>query len=71
MTTRLLIRDSEIEHGEGIDCIGALLMTSRRARTERVAELLGYGSAAAFCHAFAGAGLPSPGNVRRVVDELA
>jgi hypothetical protein len=46
-------------------------MTTAVARTERVAELLGYGSATAFCHAFAGAGLPSPGEIRRVVKQLA
>jgi AraC-like DNA-binding protein len=51
--------------------VGALLMTAAGSRTERVAEILGYGSAAAFCHAFAGAGLPSPGDVRRAVEQLA
>lgn len=51
--------------------VGALLMTTPGARTERVADLLGYGSATAFCHAFAGAGLPSPGDVRRAVRDLA
>jgi hypothetical protein len=51
--------------------IGAFLMTSPRAETAAVARLLGYRSAAAFCHAFANAGLPSPGNVRQLVRELA
>jgi hypothetical protein len=51
--------------------IGALLMTSPRAETHAVARVLGYGSAAAFCHAFASAGLPSPGNIRHVVKQLA
>jgi AraC-like DNA-binding protein len=50
--------------------VGALLMTSARSRTEHVAQLLGYGSASAFCHAFATASLPSPGNVRQVVNQL-
>jgi AraC-like DNA-binding protein len=51
--------------------VGALLMTSPRSRTERVAARLGYASPTSFCHAFAHAALPSPGNVRRVVDALA
>jgi hypothetical protein len=51
--------------------IGTLLMTSKRGHTDQVAKLLGYGSAEAFCHAFANAGLPAPGNIRRVVQELA
>jgi AraC-like DNA-binding protein len=51
--------------------VGALLMTADGSRTERVAAILGYGSSAAFCHAFAGAGLPSPGHVRRAVEQLA
>jgi AraC-like DNA-binding protein len=50
--------------------VGALLMTSPHSRTERVAELLGYASPTSFCHAFANAALPSPANVRRVVDAL-
>ena len=51
--------------------LGALLMTNPRGETDAVAKLLGYGSAVAFCHAFANAGLPSPGNIRRVVAQLA
>jgi AraC-like DNA-binding protein len=51
--------------------VGVLLMTSPHSRTERVAEQLGYASPTSFCHAFANAALPSPGNVRRVVDALA
>jgi hypothetical protein len=50
--------------------MGALLMTSARAETDAVAHLLGYGSATAFCRAFASAGLPSPGNIRHVVRQL-
>jgi hypothetical protein len=50
--------------------IGAWLMTTPGSDTNRVARLLGYGSAAAFCHACASAGLPSPGNIRRAVDAL-
>jgi hypothetical protein len=40
-------------------------MTTTSARTERVAKLLGYGSATAFRHGFAEAGLPSSGEIRR------
>ena len=35
-----------------------------RLDTEEVARRVGYGSARAFCHAFASAGLPSPGSLR-------
>jgi AraC-like DNA-binding protein len=51
--------------------VGVLLMTSPKSRTERVAAQLGYSSPTSFCHAFANAALPSPGNVRRAVDGLA
>jgi hypothetical protein len=46
-------------------------MTAQSATTERVAGLLGYGSPAAFCHALTNAGLPSPGEMRRIVSDLA
>jgi hypothetical protein len=51
--------------------LAGLLMTSRGATTERVASLLGYGSPNAFCHALTNAGLPSPGEMRRIVADLA
>lgn len=44
--------------------MGMSLMTAERATTERVARVLGYRSPVAFCHAFANAGLPSPGTLR-------
>jgi hypothetical protein len=50
--------------------VGCALMTSKRATTEHVAALLGYGSPIAFCHAFANAGLPAPGHIRTTVDAL-
>jgi len=46
---------------------GSALMTHPQARTEEVARQVGYGSARAFCHAFAAAGLPSPGGLRRAL----
>jgi hypothetical protein len=51
--------------------LAGLLMTAQSATTERVAGLLGYGSPAAFCHALTNAGLPSPGEMRRIVHDLA
>jgi hypothetical protein len=51
--------------------VGAALMTAGRATTEGVAHLLGYGSPVAFCHAFAQAGLPSPGRLGAFVRQLA
>lgn len=51
--------------------IGANLMTAPGATTELVARAVGYGSAAAFCHALAAQGLPSPGALARHVSELA
>lgn len=51
--------------------IGANLMTAPYATTERVAQAVGYGSAAAFCHALAAQNLPSPGALARRVAELA
>lgn len=51
--------------------LAGLLMTAPGATTERVAGLLGYGSPAAFCHALTNAGLPSPGEMRRIVSDLA
>jgi hypothetical protein len=50
--------------------VGCALMTSKGATTEHVAALLGYGSPAAFCHAFANAGLPAPSDVRAKIDAL-
>lgn len=41
--------------------VGASLMSTPTATTEKVAKLLGYSSPRAFCDAFANAGLPSPG----------
>jgi hypothetical protein len=51
--------------------LAGLLMTAPGATTERVAALLGYGSPNAFCHALTNAGLPSPGEMRRIVADLA
>lgn len=51
--------------------MGASLMTAKRATTERVASALGYRSPAAFCHAFALAGMPSPGAIRSLARKLA
>lgn len=50
--------------------IGLALMAMPKTRTEEVADLLGYATPAAFCEAFANAGLPSPGSVRRVIRAL-
>jgi hypothetical protein len=49
---------------------GAVLMSAPGARTEEIARAVGFGSSNAFCHAFAQAGLPSPGRVRAVLHEL-
>lgn len=51
--------------------VGATLMTAERATTEAVARALGYRSPAAFCHAFALAGMRSPGAIRSLVRQLA
>lgn len=51
--------------------LGTVLMTAPRATTEAIARLLGYGSPHAFCHAFANAGLPAPGELRRITRALA
>jgi AraC-like DNA-binding protein len=48
----------------------AVLMSGAGARTEEIARIVGYGSANAFCHAFAQAGLPSPGRVRAALHAL-
>lgn len=48
---------------------GAALLTAPAATTEFVAEILGYSCPTAFCRAFAGAGLPSPGEIRRLIHE--
>jgi AraC-like DNA-binding protein len=50
--------------------VGTIVMGHPEARTQEVAHLLGYRSAEAFCHAFAHAGLPSPGLVRETVRRL-
>ena len=50
--------------------LAGLLMTAPNATTERVATVLGYGSPTAFCHSLANAGLPSPGEMRRIVADL-
>jgi AraC-like DNA-binding protein len=47
--------------------IARMLMTHRRSSTGSVARYVGYGSAEAMCHAFANAGLPSPGRLRESV----
>lgn len=51
--------------------LAGLLMTAKGATTEGVAGLLGYGSPNALCHALTNAGLPTPGEMRRKVRELA
>jgi hypothetical protein len=51
--------------------LAGLLMTAPDATTERVAGLLGYSSPNALCHALTNAGLPSPGEMRRIVADLA
>ncbi len=51
--------------------LAGLLMTAPDATTERVATVLGYGSPTAFCHALSNAGLPSPGEMRRLVADMA
>ena len=51
--------------------LAGLLMTAKGATTEGVAALLGYGSPNALCHALTNAGLPTPGEMRRKVQELA
>lgn len=50
--------------------VGTIVMGHPQARTQEVARLLGYRSPEAFCHAFAHAGLPSPGSVRETVRRL-
>ena len=45
--------------------LGSFFMSQRRARTEHVSRLLGFGSPTSFCHAFHDAGLPSPLAVQR------
>jgi hypothetical protein len=45
-------------------------MTAQGATTERVSSVLGYGSPNAFCHALTNAGLPPPGELRRIVAGL-
>jgi len=44
--------------------VAGLLMTNPRATTRAIAESVGYRSPEAMCHAFANAGLPSPGAMR-------
>jgi hypothetical protein len=50
--------------------LAGLLMTARGATTEGVSSVLGYGSPNAFCHALTNAGLPPPGELRRIVAGL-
>lgn len=50
--------------------VGTIVMGHPDAGTREVAGLLGYRSAEAFCHAFANAGLPSPGRVRETLRQL-
>ena len=50
--------------------VGTIVMGHPDAGTREVAGLLGYRSAEAFCHAFANAGLPSPGRVRDTLRQL-
>jgi hypothetical protein len=47
--------------------VAAALLTAEGSTTESVARRLGFGSATALCHAFARAGLPSPGNLRAAI----
>jgi len=51
--------------------LAGLLMTAPTATTEGVASVLGYGSPSALCHALTNAGLPSPGEMRRLVADMA
>lgn len=46
--------------------MGAALMSADGAKTERVAQLLGYSSVSTFCDAFTDAGLPSPSSFREL-----
>ncbi len=50
--------------------MGATLMTARGAVAERVAAAVGYGSARAFHHALAAAGLPPPSRIAETVAAL-
>jgi len=50
--------------------VGCCLMTVPGATTELVASALGYGSATAFCRAFAESRLPSPMNIRAATWKL-
>ena len=50
--------------------VGAAWMTSPGATTERVARIIGYANAPAFCRAMANAGLPAPGDVAQTVRGL-
>lgn len=56
----------EYVHGMRVG-LGAFLMSQRRARTEHVSRLLGFGSPTSFCHAFHDAGLPSPLETQRLL----
>jgi hypothetical protein len=47
--------------------LGAFFIGQPSAATERIARLLGFGSATALCHAFRDAGLPSPLAVQRAL----
>jgi hypothetical protein len=50
--------------------VGATMMTAAGARTELVSRAMGYASPTGFCHAFALAGLPSPGITAETVASL-
>lgn len=47
--------------------LGTFFMSHPRARTEKVSQLLGFGSPTSFCHALQEAGLPSPSAVQRAL----
>lgn len=44
--------------------VAMLFATEKQASLSSIAAAVGYGSAAALCHAFANAGLPPPGKIR-------
>jgi len=50
--------------------VAAVLLTAPTATTERVTTAVGYAAPTALCHAFAQAGLPSPGSIARAVEHL-
>ena len=46
--------------------VGSILASNPDLTTRRLAPVLGYASPDALCHAFANAGLPSPGSVKKL-----